>query len=108
MKLHTENHLFLLEVALRLKVDQDHMIKIFNTLTASLLNADDTAKTSFNAYVDGKISKEELNADLNSVGDLIVVRAAYDKLSDACIEAFNAVSSYHMSRMDDDPAYATN
>lgn len=108
MKLHTENHEFLMDIALRLMVEQNHMIDLFNEVGRYLINADNTASKSLDDYVNGKIAKAELDADMNTVGDLIVVHQAYDKLSDAFSAAFDAVSSYHVTRMQDDPDFSVN
>lgn len=108
MKLQIENHQFLTEVALRLMIDQNYMIELFNTVGGCLLGADETACKSFDDYVKGKIEKAELDADMATVGDLFVVHQAYDKLSDVFVEAFGLVNSYHLSRMNDDPDFAVN
>lgn len=108
MKLDIQNHIFLTDVALRLKVEQDHMIDIFNTVTMSLVNADSDAQKSIASFKVGKISEDQLDSDMNTIGDLLVVQSAYDKLSDAYIQAFDAVSSYHISRMENDPDCTIN
>lgn len=108
MKLDIENHEFLAQVALTLKVEQDHAIEVFNATTIALMKSDNDAMKSIEAYKLGKMSKDRLNDEINTVSDLAVVQAAYDKLSDAYIEAFDVVSAHHMARMKADPAYVTN
>ncbi len=108
MKLELENHLFLTHVALQLKVDKDHMLDLFETATKCLMGAHNDALQSIHRFQRGDISKAQLDSDMNVVGDLVVVQSIYDKLSDALIEAFDAASAYHITRMKDDPDFIVN
>lgn len=106
MKLDFDNQLFLTRVALRLKVGQDHMIDLCNTATKFLLGADNDARQSIQKFQRGEISKAQLDGDRNAVDDLIVVQSVCDKQSATFMEAFGAVSSHHMSHLEDDLDFA--
>ncbi|MBY5819871.1 hypothetical protein HFN60_30225 [Rhizobium leguminosarum] len=84
------------------------MIDLFNTATRCLIGADGDARQSIKKFQRGEISKAQLDGDVNTVGDLVVVQSIYDKLSDALIEAFDAASAYHMTRMKDDTDFAVH
>lgn len=104
MKLNVSNHLFLFEVVMRLKSELNHKIELFNEASVSLLNLEEAAKMSFIACRDGKISEEEMYAALNDATDLAIVHRALDKLTDAYNEAFDTVSTYHITRLESDEA----
>ena len=99
MKLNIRNHLFLFEIALRLQTDMRHMIEIFDATEQMLSDFRELQKEAHDNLPDGlsDVFEEMAEAD---VEDAIIVRDAYDKLSNAYIEAFTSVSDHHIKRLE--------
>lgn len=105
MKLDIRNHLFLLEVSLRLQTDMRNMIEIFDATEQMLsdfraLQKDSQGETS-DCLSDDFAAMAEADVE-----DATVVREAYDKLSNAYIEAFTSVSDHHIKRAEAHEAQA--
>lgn len=97
MKLDIRNHLFLLEVSLRLQTGMRNMIEIFDATEQMLSDFRELKKESRGDFA------AMAEAD---VQDAAIVRDAYGKLSDAYIEAFTSVSQHHIKRAEAHEAQA--
>ncbi|MBP2563344.1 hypothetical protein J2857_006143 [Neorhizobium galegae] len=96
MRLPIPNHLFLLDVSLRLKVEMYEMINIFEGTEQMLINMQ-----VLHEVWKGDASKSnsaDQALEQADVDDAKVVRDAYDKLSKAYNEAFTMVSDHHIKR----------